>query len=86
MTFGKLAELLAGHVKGESVSATGRFEKQIWNAPDGTQRETFQLIANDLHSARTIRPRGGKAKAPDKAARPHSAPEDPAPFDDPLPF
>ncbi|HEX2796054.1 MAG TPA: single-stranded DNA-binding protein [Immundisolibacter sp.] len=73
VAFGKLADLLLRHAKGDLLSASGRMQVRRWTDTDGTGREQLQLVADALVSARTVRPGGGRKRA-----------EDGAPFDDGL--
>jgi single-stranded DNA-binding protein len=54
--FGRVAESLALHKKGEMLSASGRLELSKWTGEDGAERENWQLLADSLVSARTVRP------------------------------
>ncbi len=81
VTFGRLAEQLARHKKGEMLSAAGRLTLKRWTGNDGQERINWELTADSLVSARTVRPGGGKRKARQE----HPAPE-PAFDDDRLPF
>jgi single-stranded DNA-binding protein len=63
VAFGKLAEALARHAKGESLSAAGRMELSRWTDAEGNARDNWQLIAESLGSARTVRPGGGRRGA-----------------------
>jgi len=86
LAFGRLAEALAKHTKGETLAASGRLKLSRWTGEDGVARETWQLVADYLHSARTARPgttKPGQRTAPKPKAAP---PSDGAPFDDELPF
>ena len=65
--FGKLAEQLQRHVKGETISAAGRLELSKWTDANGTERESWNLTADSLVSARTVRPGGGKRTNPAQA-------------------
>ena len=78
--FGKLAEQLARHRMGETLSVSGgvqiaRYERR---GKDGETAATEELkvIADGLVSARTVRPGGGRKR------KPAAAPDTP----DPLPF
>lgn len=75
VAFGKLADLLLRHAKGDLVSASGRVQVRRWTDTDGSGREQLQLVADALVSARTVRPAAGRTT---KRA------EDGAPFDDAL--
>ena len=80
VAFGRLAEQLAKHVKGDTIAASGRLELSRWTAADGTERESWNLIADALVSARTVRPGGGKRRQQARATT-----EPSTPFDDALP-
>ena len=60
VAFGKQAELLAKHQKGDLVSVAGNMQLNQWAGQDGAQKEQPQVIADSVISARTARP-GGKA-------------------------
>ena len=65
--FGKLAEQLQRHVKGDTISAAGRLELSKWTDANGTERESWNLTAASLVSARSVRPAGGKRGKPAQA-------------------
>ncbi len=69
------------------VSASGQLQLNRWKAQDGTQRETHQLIADTLISAKTVRP-GRKTSTANHQppAAPANYPGDATPFDDDLAF
>ena len=58
--FGRVAESLAQHAKGDPVSASGRLQFSRWTDRDGDEREQWAIVADALVSARTVRPRGGR--------------------------
>ena len=60
--FGRVAESLAGHSKGDPVSVSGRLQFSRFQSRDGEEREQWQIVADALVSARTVRPRGGRRK------------------------
>ena len=62
VAFGRVAESLAGHSKGDPVSVSGRLQFSRYQARDGADREQWQIVADALVSARTVRPRGGRRK------------------------
>lgn len=88
LAFGKLAELLQGHAKGDTLAASGRLELSRWQGEDGTERESWQLVAVHLHSARTVRPGGKGRDGADHGPRqsPRAPAGAPTPFDDALSF
>ncbi|EFH3926742.1 single-stranded DNA-binding protein [Escherichia coli] len=69
LAFGKQADALARHVKGDLVSVVGNMQLNQWKAQDGTQNESPQVIADSIISARTARPSGSKTSQ-DKATPP----------------
>ncbi len=50
--FGRNATRAALHQKGDMLAAMGRLELSRWTGDDGTERESWQLIADALASAR----------------------------------
>lgn len=85
LAFGANAELLAAHIKGEMIAATGKVTLSRY-VKDGTEREQYQLVADAIMSTRTVRPSGGKRAAkPEQGVEPSRAGEF-LPFDDPVPF
>ena len=75
VAFGRLADELLRHRKGDMLSASGRLQVRQYTGSDGAQREQWQVVADAMVSARTVRPGARKARPADDAA--------PA-FDDPL--
>ncbi|EQB4442716.1 single-stranded DNA-binding protein [Pluralibacter gergoviae] len=74
IAFGKQADALAKHQKGELVSVAGNMQLNQWTAKDGGTQQGYQVLADSVISARTVRP-GGKAgqqgQATDALPRPH---------------
>lgn len=60
IAFGKQAEALAKHQKGELVSVAGNMQLNQWAGKDGGTQQGYQVLADSVISARTVRP-GGKA-------------------------
>ena len=87
VAFGKLAELLAQHLKADMVAASGRLELSHWKGDDGTERESWQLVADSVHSARTVRP-GRKRRNRDRGDIPRTGGSNrsPATGNEQLPF
>jgi single-strand DNA-binding protein len=77
IAFGRVAEALAKHNRGDLISVSGRVQINRWRDKSGAEREQFQLVVDTVISARTVRP-GGRRKA-------SRAEDAPAPFDDELP-
>ncbi len=82
VAFGAQAEALLKHAKGECLSVSGRLQRRRWER-DGEQHEQFQVVADSLVSARTVRP-GGRRREQPKKQTPAREPE--AEFNDDIPF
>ncbi|MDU2782424.1 MAG: single-stranded DNA-binding protein, partial [Enterobacter sp.] len=93
VAFGKQADALAGHVKGDLVSVAGAMQVNQWTGQDGGTQQGYQVVADSVISARTVRP-GGKAgqqgQATDALRRAQQPSRDEydqrPPFDDETPF
>jgi single-strand DNA-binding protein len=90
IAFGRVAEDLAKVEKGQTISAIGRLELSRWTTQDGEQRESLQLIAEAVVTARSARPNGRKPKGNGdrgdySVSHRAQSPAD-VPFDDDLPF
>lgn len=57
--FGRQADALAKHHKGELLSVAGNMQVSQWTGQNGETRQGWQVIADSVISARTVRP-GGK--------------------------
>lgn len=68
--FGKQAEALAKHQKGDMVSVAGNMQVNQWTGNDGGTQTGYQVIADSVISARTARPGGKKAQRGQGAAAP----------------
>lgn len=58
--FGKQAEALAKHEKGDLVNVAGNMQANQWTGQDGTVQSGYQVNADSVVSARTVRPSGKK--------------------------
>jgi single-strand DNA-binding protein len=93
MCFGQLAESLQRHTQGDMIAATGKLTRSRYTGTDGQERESWSLIADALHSSRTVRPGQrrrdtGESRGNDRnagRADPRRYAEDSG-FDDPIPF
>ncbi len=84
--FGRAAETLARHAKGDLLAAMGPLHRTRFTGRDGQERQAWSLTAESIVSARTVRPGGGRKRA--EAARPAPAGASAgngAPFNDPIP-
>jgi len=78
LAFGRAADDLARVEKGGMVSAMGRVTRGTYTAKDGTERESWTLLADAVITARSGRP--GQRRQPQQRA------PAPAPFDDAMPW
>ena len=62
IAFGRTAEALAKHRKGDLLSASGSLRMIRWEDREGNARETLQIVADAVVSARTVRPGGRRPK------------------------
>ena len=87
IAFGRVAETLARHVKGELLAAMGPLYRSRFTGRDGQEREGWSLTVESVVSARTVRPTGGRKKHTETAkTAPAGAPAgNGAPFDDQIP-
>jgi single-strand DNA-binding protein len=92
--FGRVADQLLQHAKGDLISVAGRAQHNSYTTSSGETREQLQIIADSIVSARTVRPGGGRKKQSTKGeAEPAAASsncgargDDGAPFDDEIQF
>ena len=61
--FGRQAQDLAWHAKGDPVSVCGRLQFSRWRTHDGETREQWAIVADALVSARTAPPRGDRRQS-----------------------
>ncbi len=76
MAFNRVADDLARSRKGESLSAMGKLTRSHYIGKDGTERESWSLLADAVITTKSARPPGRKA-APRVSA---------VDFDDPIEF
>lgn len=80
LAFGKVAETMSRCAKGETLSAMGKLSRGHYIGRDGTERESWSLIADAVVTTRSARPPGRKASAREPERR------DAVPFDDDIGF
>lgn len=59
VAFGKVAETLCRHAKGDLISVGGRLQINRWRTQDGQDREQLQVLTDTVVSAKAVRPAGG---------------------------
>lgn len=89
--FGKQADALAKHQKGDLVSVSGQLQINQWTGQDGSTHSGYAMVADSVISARTVRPGGGRSQQksgpPAQAAKQQTAgPQAVDPFPDDIPF
>ena len=86
--FGKQAETLLRHSKGDLIAVMGDLHKTHFTGRDGTDRESWSLTAQSIISARTVRPGGNRKKKNGKptTTQQRSADNGQRDFDDAVPF
>ena len=62
IAFGKQADSLAKHQKGDVASVSGTMQVSQWTGQNGETRQGWQVIADSVISARTARPGGKKGQ------------------------
>ncbi|WP_191938390.1 single-stranded DNA-binding protein [Pantoea agglomerans] len=58
--FGKQADFLARHNKGDLISVSGSLNVSMWTGNDGQTHSGYQVLADSVISARTVRGGGGR--------------------------
>ena len=86
ISFGRAAEALARHVKGDLIGCMGELYRNRYTARDGQERESWNVTVEAIVSARTVRPGGGRKRAGTAKGAPAGTPTSSgAPFNDPIP-
>jgi single-strand DNA-binding protein len=60
--FGKVAEILCRHSKGDLISVSGRLQLSRWRDQQGLEREQLRIIADTVISAKSVRQGGGRER------------------------
>lgn len=85
LAFGKQADQLAGHEKGNVISVSGVMQVSQWTGQDGETRQGYQVIADSVISAKTVRPGGSRRKTTGtQGNQPPAGGDDP--YSDDIPF
>lgn len=86
VAFGKVADDLLRHQKGDLLSAAGRVQRNTWTDKEGKRRDDIQVVADSVISARTVRPSGGRKQDRQPQRGGPSAAATAADLNDDLPF
>lgn len=62
VAFGKVAESLCKHRKGDLISVSGRLQLNRWRGQNGEDREQMQVVCDSIVSAKSVRPGGGRRR------------------------
>ncbi|EKI5923119.1 single-stranded DNA-binding protein [Escherichia coli] len=85
LAFGKQADQLAGHEKGNVISVSGTMQIRQWTGQNGETRQGYQVIADSVISAKTVRPGGSRRKTTGtQGNQPPAGGDDP--YGDDIPF
>ncbi|MCZ8551216.1 single-stranded DNA-binding protein [Escherichia albertii] len=85
LAFGKQADQLAGHEKGNVISLSGVMQVSQWTGQNGETRQGYQVIADSVISAKTVRPGGSRRKTTGtQGNQPPAGGDDP--YGDDIPF
>ncbi|WP_097413400.1 single-stranded DNA-binding protein [Escherichia coli] len=85
IAFGKQADQLAGHEKGKVISVSGVMQVSQWTGQNGETRQGYQVIADSVISAKTVRPGGSRRKTTGtQGNQPPAGGDDP--YGDDIPF
>ena len=85
LAFGTQADQLAGHEKGNVISVSGVMQVSQWTGQDGETRQGYQVIADSVISAKTVRPGGSRRKTTGtQGNQPPAGGDDP--YGDDIPF
>ncbi len=82
--FGRTAETLARHAKGDLLAVMGPLHRTRFTRRDGQEREGWSLNVDAIVSARTVRSSGGRKRGVHAASADRPA-DNGAPFNDPIP-
>lgn len=82
--FGRTADALLKHAKGDLISIAGRVQVNCYTAKDGSSRRELQIIADSVISSKSVRPRSKRRPSNNGTKTP--GPSEPRDFNDDIPF
>ncbi len=94
IAFGRTAEVLGKHGKGDALAIMGNLQLNVWTTKDGEERRDLQVLVEALMTPRRARAvangtpskKVNKEKSEPKAEAVANADESAEPFDDDIPF
>ncbi|PHI29493.1 single-stranded DNA-binding protein [Budvicia aquatica] len=69
--FGKLAEILASHEKGDLISVSGNMQVNQWTDKAGVAQTGYQVVADTVISAKAVSPKANNG-APQSSTPPNA--------------
>lgn len=88
--FGKQADALARHQKGDLISVSGTLQVNQWTGQDGQTQSGYGLVADSVISSKTVRPgrhkRSGNPQGQQNPPAGNEYDQTPPPFNDEPPF
>ncbi|HAX7226146.1 TPA: single-stranded DNA-binding protein [Escherichia coli] len=85
LAFGRQADALARHQKGDIASVSGTMQVSQWTGQNGETRQGYQVIADSVISARAARPGGSRRTTTGTQGNQPPAGDD-DPYGDDIPF
>lgn len=76
VAFGRIADALARHKKTDMLSVSGVMQITHWAGQDGIKQTGYQIVADSVVSARTVRPGGGVKAASTGRSEPPAPSQD----------
>lgn len=67
VAFGRVAETLCRHGKGDLVSISGRLQLNTYRDREGNDREQLQVVADTVISARSVRANANRRQQGDRS-------------------
>ena len=64
VAFGRVAQTVKRHAKGDPVSIAGRLQMNQWRNKDGVDQDRLKIVLDSIVSARTAQP-GSRRKKPE---------------------
>lgn len=90
IAFGRVAEALGGHRKGDALAVMGELQLNVWTTKTGEERRDLQIIVESIMTPRRARLVSNGTPSKSKKQKPQGEAETAGnlaePFDDEIPF
>ncbi len=90
IAFGRVAETLGGHRKGDALAVMGELQLNVWTAKTGEERRDLQVLVESIMTPRRARVVSNGTPSKPKKQKPQGEAETVGnhaePFDDEIPF